>query len=544
MVKRIICALLTVTLFVGCTSDADIPIISRFINVQEVEEPEEVEILPPIVDREILPRSGGTLNLSIRHPATLNPLLNTDDNIAMMLNLIFEPLARLDEQHRIVPNLLESMEMSDDGLRMIATLRNNIRWHDGTEITSSDIAYSIDVLRQADDSVIHKHSIANISGHRIVDSRTIEIDFTHESITNKYSLLFPIIPRHHFEVGGNTAMNPLGSGFYRVEEYVIANRLVLASTTNAFNENAYIDRIVIYIIPDSHTDASAFEQSVIDALAMEMLARGGSAPISNISINEYPTMYYEFIGFNFENELFSHLDVRVAISSAVSVENLITEVYVGHALMAHSPINPVSWWYESDTIKPRMTMDQARVVINHFRAVELDEENQADESYENDTSNKLIIITNEDNVERVKSAGILMSSLEQIGLPSIVEAVPFEEFHYRLIEGNFDLFVGGFNLAPVPDLRFAFHSEGEANFFRFSDSLMDTLLEEVYRSHSESDILMSLSNFQRYFVSMQPNISIGFRKRALLTSERVRGNIDPNFMNIYSSIGEWFIYEE
>ncbi|WP_368396316.1 peptide ABC transporter substrate-binding protein [Streptococcus gallolyticus] len=51
-------------------------------------------------------------------------------------------LLRRDEDGNLQPDLAESVEVSDDGLTYTATLRDNLKWSDGSDLTAEDFVYT------------------------------------------------------------------------------------------------------------------------------------------------------------------------------------------------------------------------------------------------------------------------------------------------------------------------------------------------------------------------------------------------------------------
>src|SRR5579883_1116460 len=75
---------------------------------------------------------------------TLDPALAYDQNSLTAISLIFTGLVSLDDHMQPQPQLASSWEQSSDGLTWTFHLRSNLKFSDGTPLTASDVAYSID----------------------------------------------------------------------------------------------------------------------------------------------------------------------------------------------------------------------------------------------------------------------------------------------------------------------------------------------------------------------------------------------------------------
>src|SRR5680860_852140 len=72
----------------------------------------------------------------------LDPHTQTAFASLRLLELIYEPLVRTDENFEIVPALAESWEYSADGMKLTFTLRQGVTFHDGSDFTAEDVIAS------------------------------------------------------------------------------------------------------------------------------------------------------------------------------------------------------------------------------------------------------------------------------------------------------------------------------------------------------------------------------------------------------------------
>lgn len=101
---------------------------------------------PPLGERrEVEPRRGGifrgAMGADIRN---LDAAIAFDGASHVFLQFLYDTLVSYDIDGNIVPDLAESYQVSEDGLRYSFTLRPNIRFHDGEELTASDIKRSLE----------------------------------------------------------------------------------------------------------------------------------------------------------------------------------------------------------------------------------------------------------------------------------------------------------------------------------------------------------------------------------------------------------------
>ena len=87
------------------------------------------------------PRDVLKINLA-SEPAKVDPALNSSVDGACLAVNMFEGLYTYDAEGQLQPALAENTEVSDDGLTYTFTLRDGLKWSDGTDLTAKDFEYS------------------------------------------------------------------------------------------------------------------------------------------------------------------------------------------------------------------------------------------------------------------------------------------------------------------------------------------------------------------------------------------------------------------
>jgi len=473
----------------------------------------------------------GVLRLAMRHPLTLNPLLNEDYTVAKILSLIFEPLIVFD--HDLRPSgHLASIEMASDFSSATLEIRSDAIWSDGMPVTSDDLIFSIEVLRLAPETVIYKSNVENIATITRVNSRTVIIHFHQSSATAAYTLNFPIIPEHHYRGHNNPVsarnLEPLGNGSFIFESISPMLSMTLIASPYSFRRRSEISEIEILFIPDAVSRLHAFDQGIVDAIRLPFSEWVKHHSVKPVNHAEFPVMYFEFIGFNFNRELFQDIQVRRGIAHVFDADEAMNAIYSHQAVAAVSPIHPSSWMHD-DAVR-RLPLDFSEA-LRSLRLL--------------DTEYPTIILVNEEHIERVHIARRLAHELQMIqalrsDFPTAtfeVVVLPFDEYHERLMYGDFDIFLGGMELSLVPDLGFMF--QGGELFGYFPE--MEDLLAALNSALTETAFLQAVSALQQAFVEHVPIISLGFRHSAVLTGTRVTQGRFPPADHVFAFINEWVI---
>ena len=77
------------------------------------------------------------------NPETLDPALNSAVDGGNMLITLFETLLIVDENLNVVPGQAEKYDVSGDGLVWTFTMRDGLKWSDGTELNAKDFEYTM-----------------------------------------------------------------------------------------------------------------------------------------------------------------------------------------------------------------------------------------------------------------------------------------------------------------------------------------------------------------------------------------------------------------
>ncbi|MBC7959405.1 MAG: hypothetical protein H7X94_06030, partial [Vallitaleaceae bacterium] len=224
------------------------------------------EAVTEAVEKPIVPTFGGTLKLSARNPLTLNPLLNEDRSIDEILKLVFEPLYKLDTQYKPVPNLVDQYVFDAENNSITITLKPGLLFHNQEPLTSEDVQYSIDVLKEAPATVIYKSCVDNIQRTSIIDDLTLKIYLKQAYAFSRYYLDFPILPKDYSESENYDPFKPIGSGLYAFVDFT-AMKAINFTVSEARKSEVYVQNIACTITRDEAVDTDTFKQNLIDLIA-------------------------------------------------------------------------------------------------------------------------------------------------------------------------------------------------------------------------------------------------------------------------------------
>ena len=490
---------------------------------EEIEvEAEPIQAPEPVVATQA--PQDAVLRLSMRHPLTLNPLLNQDVTVARILRLIFEPLIIFDENLRPSSHLAD-IEFASDFSSVNLTVRSDAIWSDGKPVTADDIIFSIETLKNAPPAAIYSQNVQSIAQTTRISSRTVQITFNQPSVTVGYALNFPVIPLHYYQGETNkdsdANMNPVGNGLFILDSHLPMRSVTLARNPYSFRSRPQIEQIDVLLLPDEQTELYALDQGRIDALHLPLTEWIRHHGVRHLRHEILPAMYFEFIGFNYNRDMFHELHVRQGIAHAFNADEVVGAVYLAHAVRSVAPIHPYNW-AAGEVVNPAFDQARAQALLDFMRL-------DLRPYY------PLVILVNEENPQRVSIARALAQSLNVVGLPSIVASVPEDEYFYRLDNHDFDLFIGGVNLSFSPDVSFLF----QQNEMFIHDGWLENAFTAMMIATTESAYLQAVANFRQAFAERLPVVGLAFRHSAVLADARIENNLNPAPDNVFYGINEW-----
>lgn len=318
------------------------------------------------------PKRGGTLNMIIQpEPPVLVSVAHTAGPTTRVSPKVTEGLLAFDLDFKPKPQLATAWTVSEDGLRYRFQLRANVRWHDGKEFTSADVAHSIGLLKQYHPR--GRGTFASVSEVLTPDPLTVEIvlsrpaPFLLAALTASET---PIVPKHVYGTGdpgvSPNGRAPIGTGPFVFKEWKQGSHILLERNPNYWDPGKpYLDRIVVRFIADASARAIALETGEV------LLAPDTPVPLGQLeTLKANPNLVLESRGydyqpivyrleFNLANPFFKHLKVREAVAHAIDREAINRIVFYGLSSSAPAGVSPaLKQFYNPDI--PRHDFDPKR----------------------------------------------------------------------------------------------------------------------------------------------------------------------------------------
>jgi microcin C transport system substrate-binding protein len=218
-------------------------------------------------------------------------------SIAPAASLIYETLmARSQDEVAAEYGLLaEAAAHPDDFGWVIYRLRKEARWHDGKPVTPEDVIFSIDVLRKY--SPMYSSYYRHVAKTEKIGER--DIKFTFDSPGNRELPTIvgelPVLPKHYWEgtdsegrkrdISATTLEKPLGSGPYRIKEFVAGRSVKLERVKDYWGANVPVH------VGQNNFDEMRFEFFRDNLVALEAFKADQADWITENSAKQWATAY-------------------------------------------------------------------------------------------------------------------------------------------------------------------------------------------------------------------------------------------------------------
>lgn len=433
-------------------------------------------------------------------PAGFDPVQDSSINTLDLIAPIYSQLVRMnpeDSDGPLVPELAERWEVSEDGRQVTFHLRQNVKWHDGEAFTSADVASHFNRVISPPPGLFSSQRAPFLDVVDILTPDAQTVVFVTEQpnaglLRNFAGGHYMIVSKHVMEretANDNPRglrSNPealIGTGPFIFESYEPGNSFELRKNPDYWDEGKpYLDGIQFFIIKDSaarfaalvtgrvHTTPSG-TASLTPAQATEVR----SSYKDTINLVESRGPFWMGAAFNSTRAPFDDPRVRQALSLAVDRDAYLKLVTGGEGgvgmIGGFSPPGTAFALSPAQLREVPGYRDFENADLVTARSLLVDA--GIPDGFE------LSIMVRGDVPVWVNSALFFQDQWSKLGLDVKVEQAEFGTSISRMLQGDFDVRIGGiaFN-TPDPDqyLFAPFSSDGPNNLYYPADAEVDRLL--------------------------------------------------------------------
>src|SRR5581483_4704473 len=306
-----------------------------------------LSLLPPGITAQAQ-EAGGTLRMAQTGFRHLNPAIQSGGGTGVPGAQIFAGLIELDANNQPQPYLAERWTVSPDALRYTFHLVEGARFHDGTPVTSEDVAFSVATVRQY--HTFGRSTMGPVERVETPDPRTavFVLNAPHPALLMALApQLMPIIPKHVYStepiLTHPANLKAIGSGPFRVVEVKPGELVILERNKDFFRKGRpLLDRIVSRVVEDPASLVLQLESGELDFVPAGVRYRDLNRLKANKNLVVARTRVglgaVNYLEFNLRKPPFNDIRVRRAIAHAIDKPTIVKNLHGGWSKVADGPI--------------------------------------------------------------------------------------------------------------------------------------------------------------------------------------------------------------
>ena len=299
-------------------------------------------------------------------PDSLNPLFSYVERQIDLGQLYCETLVTLNDRNQIVPMLALQVPsrgnggISADGKTLVYHLRHGVRFADGVELTSKDVAFTYRAILDPRNPVVDTEAYRAITALETPDRYTVRIRLHHPWAAAAGELFaasdfaFGILPAHAFSSTdvsrADWNAHPFGSGPFRVVRWVRGDEIDLVPNRYAWRRPR-LHRLVFKVVADSNARFDAFRAHELDVDNLTILEVPEARTLHDAALVSVLRNGFDYLGFQTAKPPTDDVRVRRAIVEAIDRSALIRNTYLGLRPILNTEI-PAVLWAHDPTVRP------------------------------------------------------------------------------------------------------------------------------------------------------------------------------------------------
>ncbi|QEE20083.1 ABC transporter substrate-binding protein [Youhaiella tibetensis] len=443
------------------------------------------------------PVQAATLRMAWAQDATgLDPHKQTAFSSLRLLELIYEPLVRLDANLNIVPAIADSWEFSADGTSLTFKLNPNAKFHNGEAVTSADVKASFERILDEATGAATRANFLSISSIETPDAGTVVFKLSQPDapiLTAMTDLNAAIVPASEI-AAGTIGTKAIGSGPFKLDQWEPDSKEELSTNKDWAGGAVALDGINISVLPDETAILAALRTGQVDfALLNDPLVATLVPREANLQLNRQPGLAYNVLQLNPSRSPMTELGVRQAISCAIDRQEVLDTALLGEGQVTGPLTIPA---YATDP----------KELFCYTPDLEKAKKLMADAGHADGFEATVIAATGEPPVA-ASEAQVIQSQLAEIGIKLNIETMELNVYVDRWLKGDFDMAVAQNGGRADPYTMYNRYWTKDGNLQKVSNYIDDTLDSLMKQGRTETDPAKRkeiFAQFEKHLAEVSP----------------------------------------
>lgn len=332
-------------------------------------------------------QSGGTLIYARSGDSvSLDPQNVTDGESMRVTRNIFDTLVEYKKDStEIEAALATQWESSPDGKTWTFTLRDGVKFHDGTDFNADAVVFNFE--RMMDKNNPH-HTGGNfdyfpsmfngfkgepgavIKEVKALDKNKVQFVLNQPQAPFLANIAMPCFaiesPKSIQEFKDKVGQHPVGTGPFKFTEngWKPNDTITLEKNKEYWEGEPKVDKLVFKVIPDNTARLTALQAGEVDVIdGMNPSDAESVKSNSKLTLYERPPMNIGYLSFNMDKKPFDNPKVRQALSMAVNKPGIVDAFYAKMAKPATHALPPSVWGYNDQVKDYEYNLEQAKKLL-------------------------------------------------------------------------------------------------------------------------------------------------------------------------------------
>jgi peptide/nickel transport system substrate-binding protein len=494
----------------------------------------------------------------------LNPVLDYYNAVDRDVDrLIYSGLIRFSEHGLPEADLAESWGISQDGTFYNFTLRSDAIWHDGQPVTSDDVVFTIELLREGggvvpEDIQLFWQTVEVIS----LNAQNLQFQLPEPYAPFLDYLAFGILPQHllgdlSFEqlIDSQFNLHPIGSGPFQVTRVLTEgnsiNGVALTAFQGYYGKTPFIEQIILNYYADPTQALAAYQEGAVQGInrvTPDILMDVLNEPDLAVYTGRLPEISIILLNLdNSETPFFQEVEFRQALFSGLNRQWIIDRLLGGQAVITDLPILPGTWAYYDGHSQVEFDADQARLMLKEA-GYEITGDSPTVREKEGRPVSFTLLYPDDENHRAIAES--IQSDWTSLGLEVAIEAAPYDQLvNDRLARRDYQAALVDLNLARSPDPDpYPFWNQVQItngqNYSQWDNRMASEYLEQARVEPDQAERKRLYYNFQVVFSQEIPALPLFYPVYVYAVDYEVQGiRMGPLFdsSDRLANVVEWFM---
>lgn len=406
---------------------------------------------------------------------------------------LYEGLVKPDSSGELQPAIASDYSISEDATTYTFTLREGVKFHDGSMVTAEDVKYSIDRCADTTNGEPLVEAYSNIKSVNIVDEKTVEVVLNTADSDFLANMTTAIIPASN----ENPDTNPIGTGPYKYVSRSPQENFVVEKFDEYWGTPANIENVTFRVCANADSIVMNLQGGSIDMFA-RLTTTQASQLGDQFDVLEGTMNLVQALYLNNAVEPFNDERVRQALCYAVDPQGIMDLISDGKGTEIGSSMFPAFEKYYMPELNDVYSQD-------FDKAKEL----LAEAGYPDGFSFTITVPSNYQ--QHIDTAQVLVEQLKNIGVTAEIELVEWETWVSEAYTNrNFEATVVGVDASSLTAsaLLSRFVSDAPNNFINFSNADYDAAYARAEAAVDDEEKTGAYKECERLLAEHAANVYI------------------------------------